>query len=353
MYVKSYAEIFNDMRNWVITHQTKITDFNEGSIAASMLEAPARELAALYNKTVSNIELYAQNMAYAQFDFDRKAGLAAAGSLVFSRAATSAVEREIPEGAITSTDEGLTFVTTSSGKIAAGAIQSSPIPAICEVLGDTGNVGANKIKNIDDSIYGVDSVNNPAAFSGGVNRETEEEYRARFSEFIIGLGKSSVSGVRATALSINGVRSVSLVEHFPAEAGYNFTLYAENGSGALPVGIKNMIEEVIVGNATTEGVRACGVNARILPPTIVYVNPAIIFRVDGTIPSGLIEEELKTKITNYVNSLKIGFPYEKNYIYNMVMRQTGVRDITTITPDLTTPTAWQIIRPGTVVVEGV
>jgi uncharacterized phage protein gp47/JayE len=353
MYQKSYREIFETMRNYVISHQDMVTDFNEGSVVLSLIEAPARELAALYIKTISNIELYSKDIAYAQFDFTKKEGLAAAGAVRFSRAAARSIEVSIPQGTKVSSSDGLQFETTVAGKIAANETVSGLIPVSCTKVGDIGNVGIHKINTIVNALYGVDSVLNEIALSGGVNKETDEEYSARFSEFIIGLGKSSVAGVRATALSINGVRSVSLVEHFPAESGYNFTLYAENGSGALPMGIKAMIEEVIVGNSETEGVRACGVNARILPPQIVYVNPRVIFRVDGTIPAGLIEDELKTKILNYVNALKIGFPYEKNHIYNMIMRQAGVREITTITPDLTTPTARQIIRPGTITVEGV
>jgi hypothetical protein len=149
------------------------------------------------------------------------------------------------------------------------------------------------------------------------------------------------------------VRSVSLVEHFPAESGYHFTLFAENGSGGLPPAIKAMVEEVIVGNQYVEGVRACGINARILAPQILQVNPVIVFRVDGSIPAGLIEEEILKNITNYMNSLKIGQPYEKKIVNNMVMRQAGVSDIQTITPEKITPTARQIIRPGVITVEGV
>jgi uncharacterized phage protein gp47/JayE len=353
MYLKSYTEIFTDMRNWIIAHQNKITDFNEGSIATSMLEALAREIASLYNKTVSNIELYAQNMAYAQFEFERKKGTAAAGSVVFSRKAAGGTAVTIPERTSISTDGGMKFITSMAGSIAAGSVNSPPIPAVSVEVGDIGNVRANNIKNIDNSIYGVDSVSNPTAFSGGINQETDEEYSARFTEFIIGLGQSSVSGIRATALSINGVRSVSLVEHFPAENGYNFTLYAENGSGGLPAGMKAMIEEVITGNKDVEGVRACGVNARILAPEIIKVNPSIQFRVDGTIPAGLIEEEIIKNVTSFMNSRKIAEPYEKKTIYNMVIKQAGVVDIISITPESITPTPRQIIRPGTITAEGI
>jgi len=354
MYQKSYREIFESMRNYIISHQKKVTDFNEGSVVLSFVEAPSREIAALYIKTVSNIELYAKGMAFAQFDFEKKDGLAASGSVRFYRKAASSIEVKIPAGAAKiSTADGLQFETTAEGKIAAGATVSGFVPASCTKIGDIGNVGIGKINTIVNSLYGVDTVKNDAVFTGGVNQETDEEYSARFSEFIIGMGKSSVSGVRATALSINGVRSVSLVEHFPAQSGYNFTLYAENGSGGLPAAIKTVLEEVIVGNDKVEGVRACGVNARILAPQIVTMNILLLFKVDGTIPAGHIEEAIKTKIINYMNSLKIGQPYDKKFVYNIAMKQPGVFDIMTLTPEKLVPTKSQIIRPGTITVEGV
>jgi uncharacterized phage protein gp47/JayE len=350
---KSYREILEAMRNYIIAHQNRATDFNEGSVILSLVEGYARELAALYIKAVSNIELYAKDMAFAQFDFEKKDGLAAGGSVVFSRKTASGMAARIPQGALISAADGLQFETTAAGDIAAGAVNSGDVPVSCTKVGRMGNVNPQKVNAIVNAIYGVDAVINNAAMSGGVDIETDEEYSERFSEFIIGLGKSSVSGVRATALSINGVRSVSVVEHFPNESGYHFTLFAENGSGALPTAVKAKIEEVIIGDDDTEGVRACGVNARVLAPQIVTVSPNVLFRVDGAIPAGLIEDALKTKITNYVNSLKIGVPYEMKNVYNMVIRQAGVKEITSITPATTTPTLRQIIRAGTVTVEGV
>jgi uncharacterized phage protein gp47/JayE len=353
MYQKSYREILESMRNYIIAHQDKITDFNEGSVILSIIEAIGRELVALYNKCISNVELYSKDMAYAQFDFTKKIGIAASGSVIFSRKASSVLSVNIPAGTIISTRSGLKFITTASGMIATGSKESGLVPASCNEIGDIGNIGINSITTIESSIYGIDYVRNDNAFIGGLNKETDEEYKVRFNEFIIGLGKSSVSGVRSTALSINGVRSVSVVEHFPAEDGYHFTLYAENGSGGLPAVTKASLEAVICGNDTVEGVRACGVNSRVLAPTIVYVNPVILFKVDGSIPAGLIEEQIRNNVTHYVNSLKIGESYEKKLVYNMAIKQMGLVDINTITPATTTITKRQIIRLGTLRVEGV
>jgi uncharacterized phage protein gp47/JayE len=292
-------------------------------------------------------------MAFAQFDFERKAGAAASGSVIFSRNAANAIPVTIPAGVGVSTSDGVEFITLAEGLILSSASDSNAVVASCTQIGAIGNVGAAQIDTIDYSVYGVDGVRNDVAFSGGVDMESDAEYRARFNEFIIGLGKSSNAGVRAAALSVNGVISVSLVEHFPAEDGYHLTVFAENGSGSLPISIKNELNAIIIGNDTTDGVRACGVNVRILAPEIVRINIAILFHVTGGIPAGLIEAQIIKNITSYVNGLKIGESYDKKVAYNIAIRQAGVFDIMTIMPSTVEITKRQIIRLGTLTVEGV
>ena len=44
MEVKPFRKIYRNMINFVVSHQNKITDFNDGSGIASLIEAFAREL---------------------------------------------------------------------------------------------------------------------------------------------------------------------------------------------------------------------------------------------------------------------------------------------------------------------
>jgi uncharacterized phage protein gp47/JayE len=341
------------MRNYIITHQDTIGDFNEGSVIRSLIEAPAREIASLYNKCIANLELYAGQMAYAQFGFERKSGTAASGSVIFSRDSISGVSISIPPGVSLSTSDGVGFITLSEGVIPPGAGGSNAVVASCIRTGAIGNIEAGQLDTIDYSVYGVDRVRNDSPFSGGVSAETDEAYHARFSEFIVGLGRSSVAGLRSAALSVNGVVSVSVVEHFPAENGYNFTVYAENGSGALPAAVKNELNSLIIGGEEADGVRACGVNGRISAPEIVKINISILFKTSGTVPPGVIEKQIIKNVANYVDRLNIGEPYDKKVVYNLVVRQAGVFEVTAITPDTTEITKRQIIRIGALEVEGV
>ena len=39
METKTYEDIYRDMQNYIITHQDRLTDFNDGSVLASQVEA--------------------------------------------------------------------------------------------------------------------------------------------------------------------------------------------------------------------------------------------------------------------------------------------------------------------------
>ena len=352
MEIKTYEQIYNDIRNYIIAHQDRLTDFNDGGVLSSQIEAISRELALLYVNCRVGFSTLLRSLPYMVFNFRMKEGDKAATQIIFSRTKRSSFNSPIPAGSIAAAGS-LNYITTQAGDIPAGEKDSPLISAIAQEVGDRYNVKAGEINKITSTLSAdIIAVNNPAPTAGGRDAEDWAAYVKRFNEFIVGLGKSSVYGIQAAAMAVNGVHSVNLVEHFPASSGYNFTLYVEDGSGGLPNDIKAKVENVVIGNKTTEGARACGVNCRILAPTKVPLDINFVFRVDGSIPAGFIEEELNEKVIGYLNSLGIGQPYERREVYDLGLHQPGVKDVISLTPDTLVPTANQVIRPGVITVEG-
>jgi uncharacterized phage protein gp47/JayE len=72
--MKTYDQIMSAMKAYVVANQTTITDLNEGSVIASILEAVAREMASEYIAIITNIDTYQKKIAFAQFDFRKKTG---------------------------------------------------------------------------------------------------------------------------------------------------------------------------------------------------------------------------------------------------------------------------------------
>ncbi|GAB6276234.1 MAG: hypothetical protein SAMD01599839_07740 [Rectinema sp.] len=330
---KTYKQIIDAMKAYIVANQTTLTDLNEGSVIASMLEAAAREMAAEYIAIITNVDAYQKKIAFAQFDFQRKEGLAASGSVVFGRDIAYRNDISIPAGTKVTTADGVSFLTTAGLVLAAGSSNSAAVGVLCETVGILGNVAAATITVIESTIPGLATVSNSAACAGGVNQETEDEYDSRFREFILGLGKSSVHGIRAAVLAVNGIKSCSVVEHFPAESGYNFTVYAENGAGALPVALLTKIENVVIGGGEEDGCKAAGVRARVLAPTVQMLTITITATIDWSIPRMYVEQEMSSKISSYISGLGIGEAPEIKTLEDIAKGQYGILSVASVVID--------------------
>lgn len=331
MMAKTYKQIIDAMKAYIAATQNKVTDLNEGSVIASILEAVAREISAEYISIVSNIDTYQKKIAFQQFDFSKKEGLAATGYVVFVRDTAYRSNIDIPTGTEIATTDGVTFATVENVILESGSSESPSVEVQCATIGTTGNVAANSIAVLNSTVPGLASVTNPIDFSGGVNEETDDEYESRFREFILGLGRSSVHGVRAAVLGINGIKSCSIVEHFPADSGYNFTVYAENGTGALPSDLSVEVQDVVIGGGDTEtGCRAAGVRARVLAPTMEKLTITVRAAIDWSIPKMYVEEEMNAKIAAYINGLGIGEAPNLKTLEDIAKGQYGILTVSSI-----------------------
>lgn len=330
MQSKTYQEIYDAMKNYFIANQDKITDLNQGSVISSIFEAIAREIAAEYVAILTNVDAYQKKIAYAQFDFTKKAGLAATGMVTFTRNLAFSNEIYIPTGTTLATGDGIEFSTMVDTILLAGIITSEPVPVQCKTIGTIGNVAANSITTIKNVIPGLASVTNSADCSGGVDEETDTEFAARFRDYILGLGKSTVPGIKAAVLGINGVKSCSVVEHFPPVDDYNFTIYAENGAGVLPADKKSQIETLIIGDDENPGYKAAGVRARVLAPALYPLTITISASIDWSIPRAYIEGEITAKIGNYINGLGIGEILDFSILSDIVKGQYGILALSNI-----------------------
>lgn len=328
--MKTYDQIMSAMKAYVVANQTTITDLNEGSVIASILEAVAREMASEYIAIITNIDTYQKKIAFAQFDFRKKTGVAATGSVVFSRDSTYRNDLHIPAGTEVTTPDGITFVTVEDAIIIGGTTESAPVEIKCKTLGASGNVGVGTISIINSTIPGLSTVTNAVACSGGVDEETDDEYDSRFREFILGLAQSSVPGIKASVLAINGVKSCSIVEHFPPESGYHFTVYAEDGSGTLPDDLLTTVENVVNGGGDEGGIVAAGIRARILAPALQKITITVTATIDWSIPRQYIEDEMTAKISGYINGLGIGERPDQGILKDLASRQYGIEAVSSV-----------------------
>jgi len=331
--VKQFAAILSDMATWIVANQNKITDLNEGSVIRSFCEAVAQQCEQIYIRGRVGFTENLTDVPPVAFDFIREAGQKAAGIVIFSRAGSSG-DVTIPNGTLLSTPAGIQFITTAESLIANGNTDSANVTIQAYEVGTGGNVPASTITTIVTPIPGVDTVDNAASTTGGLNTETDGEFLRRFQEFIEGLGKANKAGLVTGAKEVTGIRSASVVEHFPPVSSYNATLYIDDGAGEASAALIAAVATRVVGDGTSanRGYKAGGINLRVLAPTKVVITVTVEVATDGSLSDGVVEAAIKSDVQDYINNLLIGDDCIKNKIIEVIIGVASITDLTLSAP---------------------
>jgi len=351
---KTYRAIVSDMESWIIAHQDKITDFNEGSGIASFIEAVAQQIEQLYLRAKIGFINTLPNLPFYAFGFTKHEGVKAAGTVVFSRNQATSESVTIDIGTFVSTESGLIFVTTTQGTILPGQTSSGEVAIRAYDVGASYNVPARAITTLTTPVIGVDSVTNPTSTTGGQDEEDDITFQQRFREYILGLGRGSVYGLRSGAMTVNGVRSVSVIEHFPPLSNiYNVSVYIDDGAGNAPPALISAVTNVLLGDGTkaNPGYKPAGINIRVVGPTKVTINVEVTIVSTGVLEASVVEANVVTAATSYINSLSIGDDVIYNQLIEKIMGVVGVYDCTLMQPSANVSIgSTQIARAGTITV---
>lgn len=316
MNVKTYEDIKTDLINDFVTNQKKITDFNSGSVISAMFDSIAREEEKKYIATKLGFIQNLKAIPYSLFDFQKKEGTYATGTVIFSRASAKEYKTVIPVGTVVA-GGGKNYITTAVGSIEPNQVNSNSIIVKSEETGSDNNIETNVINEIVSVLSSdVVSVRNNSKIGGGCDEETETEMLKRFKDYLAGLQGTSGYGLKSAAENVEGVRSVNIVEDFSSGAIYRVIVYAEDGSGHLETAIKKEIEDVIEGDGTSTnpGKRAPGINVLVSAPEIVSAEFDVTVTTHRADPE-VAKVEIKNAIMDYVNGLGIG----ENVVLTSVM----------------------------------
>jgi uncharacterized phage protein gp47/JayE len=351
MQTKSFDEIMEAMRNYIISHQDKLTDFNEGAVLESQLEATAREIALLYVRCRVGFSSYLRALPYSVFNFQKKEGLKASVNLVFSRAKSYSYATPIPAGSVVAAG-GLKFITTEAGSAPSGAKDSGVITAIAEAAGGKYNVGAQSVKTLVTALPSdIVAVNNARAASGGADGEDWGAYISRFADFIRGLSRTNGYGFLSGLTETHLVRSLQIDEHFPPlDNIWNMTVYLEDGSGGMTKEAIAQVKAKIDGTRTKEngGYRAPGIHIRYLTPEKVQTKFNIIVTTTQDIVNDFGESvviyEATEAVKKFINALLIGQSVLNSDLIVVLRRLSYIIDVKIPNQENISITARQIAR---------
>ena len=276
--------------------ETRITDFNEGSEIRNFLETIAVDHYVILEDQNEHAKITFIDTAYGEWldkhglhpaiRLERNQGNEAVGEVTFTIPAASTEKTIIPEGTLlASTETGLQFVTDYEASIEIGDLNVD-VQCTCMSVGEDGNVVSGSIDLIDDDfidVHGI-TVTNADAFTGGVDYEEDEAYRARLLEYVRREDFGSLPYYINLAETVPGVHDVKLVD----EVGITKKILV-NGD------VKETSDTLLVDVLTRfSDTRNLGINHtfNVAKPTFVKYSLEVTVDVDAELPSGTFEDLL-------------------------------------------------------------
>lgn len=299
----------------------------------------------------------------ADFGLSRLPGVAASGSVTFSRF-TAAQQAVVPIGATIQTGDGSQKFSVSidtanpaysaglGGYVLAAGVASISVPVAASSAGVAGNALIGQINTLTQSIPGIDTVSNAAAFANGADAETDDALRTRFVAFVASLSKATKAAILYAITSLNqGMVGVLIENQLYSGATQNGYFYAvvDDGSGAPSSGLLSTANNAI------DAVRPFTVSFGVFAPVVVTANIAMTITTaigyDHTATALLVN----AAIQGYVNALTLGQTLTYSRLTQLAYDASpGVTNVTSVTlnsgtADLTV-TSKQVIKCGTVAV---
>ncbi len=214
----------------MIAEQHPTHDLTEGSFAWDFTRPTAKEKARMVGFTLTEVIKnifpmwsYGSNLDWqaANRNMQRKLAIKATGSIVITGRAGTV----IPLGFLFKTESvygsaSILFQTTVSAVIpGTGTGQTVEIPIEAYIAGASGIVAAGTITMLNAALKGIESVTNPEATTGGVDKESDDALIQRILELDQNKESSFVgsdSDYKRWALEVTGVGGAEVI---PASAG--------------------------------------------------------------------------------------------------------------------------------------
>lgn len=368
--IKDFVSIVASMINHMKGTQQKITDFNVGSVARTLVEAPAIEIDQLYTEMFHGLQEAIPVATYQTFDFTKLPAEAARGVLQFGADDPAATNVTIPAGTSARVPGGsILYVTTETVVLAVGET-TVLAPASANSTGAAGNTAASTVTQLVSSISGIDSVTNPATIIGGREEETDAERKERFRSYISTLPRGIVAAIEYGAKLgtvedefgnvIESVREVLVYEPHdddPMEPVGLIHVYVYNGSGGTTAGLVDRVHEILYGYTDANGKKVPGWKAAGTVAEVYEANEistgvtAEIEVLDGYDAAEVITR-CETAVSDYIQALPIGATVILAEIIAIIMSVDGVYNVSVSLPaaDVVMAAKGDKAVPGTIAI---
>lgn len=294
----------------LLSQITNDIDQSEGSFTRTILSVVSNELEQAYQNLDDAIDVffltdatedYLDDKAL-EFGIVRKSGVKAKGIARFS--GTNGTN--VPIGTLIETLSGLKYVTLKAGAISGGYVDID-IEALVE--GTLYNVPSGTITVMSQQIVGVTSVTNQAPVSGGAERETDEELRARaLFKAQNPITSGNANHYKAWAMEVAGI-------------GDSKVYPVWNGAGTVKVVVISSDKTGVIGSKVTEvanyieSQRPIGATVTVVSATEKLVNVTVSIQRDSNIAQATVQSNVEGILRGYLKDIA----FKKNFSSYAIM----------------------------------
>lgn len=297
------------------------------------------------------------------FGLTRLAAVAASGQVSFARF-TPSQQAVVPVGTTIQTGDGaqqfaVTLDTTNpaysaslGGYVLAAGVASTNVPVAAVTAGAGGNVSSWQINTLTQALPGVDTVSNAAAFTNGVDAESDAALRIRFIAFVASLSKATKGAIGYAITSLKQGVIYTLVENQQyngtTDYGY-FYVVVDDGTGSPGSTFLSNVSNAI------DAVRGVSIRFGVFAPVVVTANAGMTITTAAGYDHNAVVALVVAALRNYINALTLGQTLTYSRLAQVAYDASpGVTNVTAVTLNGGTAdvsaTSQQVIKAGTLTV---
>lgn len=361
--LKDFASISASMINRAKATQSKITDFNVGSVARTLMEAPAIEIEELYQRMFAGIMDAIPVAVYKGFNFALLEPAKARGVVVVTFAGPIVEAFTVPAGTVfLAPGSGLRYLSAADASPVIGAT-SMTITVDAAESGAAYNAEANAITAVSGFNFPIGSVIGSQPITSGSDGETEAERMSRFALYIQSIARGTVASVEyaawtATVRDADGAVTEYVTRVGSVEVPGRIDVFIYGSGGVASDALIADAQRVIDGyydaglQAFVPGYRAAGVDAFVLPMVELPYDLTVTL---GLMPGYSLSVELQNEVITAVAEVIAGVQAKQTLFVEelsaAILAVSGVQSVRlSATENLLCP-ANSVLTPGAIAVQ--
>lgn len=329
--LKNFNSIVISMLNNAKATQNAITDWNVGSAARTLIEAPAVEIEEFYQRMLYGILDAIPIAVYHAFGFDFAPAAAASGDVTLSFSQPIVNSFDIPAGSIfKNPSTNISYLTQADVVVPVGST-SVVLLVVADRVGTIGNAPANAITQVTGLYLPNTASILSAAIATGTDTESDLARMTRFSEFVGSLARGTPFAVMYAAKQASVLNGAGAVIEYVMQARMHempgtVDIYLHSSKGIPSADLLNAAQVLIDGRFDgvnyIAGYRPVGIRVRVLPMAERLINLPITVAASGD--RSVLETEIKTVVELLFSAALPGTILTVPKITSIILGVTGV-----------------------------